>query len=168
MMNINQVTSIPLNRVGSPATPKLDASIDHNNDSSRRYVPITELAVSAQEAQNTNQLTSLAKEKASNRDEAFITDAQSPKDTSQVLNRLNESLKSLQSYVQFERDQDTEKMVFFVKNSETDEIIRQIPSSELLEISKNITRYLESAMQSPATDQAKPAMPTGLLTNEVA
>lgn len=81
-----------------------------------------------------------------------------------LMTNINGQLQSLQSYLQFERDEDTNKMVFFIKNVETDEVIRQIPSEEFLAISKNISKYLEMAQQS----NTKTPAPAGLITNEIA
>lgn len=84
-------------------------------------------------------------------------------DLDNLTKNLNESLKSLQSYLMFEKDTDTEKMVFFIKHSETDEIIRQIPAEEFLAISKNIQEYLDQMNQS----SEKLSLPTGIITNQV-
>ncbi|WP_051640663.1 flagellar protein FlaG [Thiomicrorhabdus sp. Milos-T2] len=81
-----------------------------------------------------------------------------------VVERLNKQLEKLQNYLRFEKDDASDKMVIFIKDTQTDEIIRQIPSKEFLDISKNITDYLE--MQKQLSE--KVAMPTGLLTNEQA
>lgn len=77
---------------------------------------------------------------------------------------LNSQLQQLRNYLRFEKDENTEKMVIFIKNSETDEIIRQIPSEEFLAISKNITQFLEMRQEL----SEKVVMPKGLLTNETA
>lgn len=81
-----------------------------------------------------------------------------------LVERLNKQLEKLQNYLRFEKDEASDKMVIFIKDVQTDEIIRQIPSQEFLDISKNITDYLE--MQKQLSE--KVAMPTGLLTNEQA
>lgn len=77
---------------------------------------------------------------------------------------LNLQLEQLRNYLRFEKDDDTERMVIFVKNSETDEVIRQIPSQEFLRISKRITDYLE--MRQQLSDPV--ATPPGLITHEKA
>ncbi|MEA1988107.1 MAG: flagellar protein FlaG, partial [Pseudomonadota bacterium] len=69
-----------------------------------------------------------------------------------------------ENYLRFEKDDSSEKMVIFIKNSETDEVIRQIPSQEFLTISKNITNYLEMRQQLSETV----VTPPGLLTHEQA
>lgn len=81
-----------------------------------------------------------------------------------VLNELNAQLKVLQSYLKFEKDEDTDRMVFFIKDSETDEIIRQVPAKELLQISKNISDYLEQINSTKDNS----SIPVGLITNEIA
>ena len=75
---------------------------------------------------------------------------------------LNAQLNQLQNYLKFERDEDSENMVIFIKNSETDEIIRQIPSQEFLAVSKSIGQYLEMSKQ--VSEKISP--PVGMLTNE--
>lgn len=79
----------------------------------------------------------------------------------QVLENLNEQLAVLQNYLSFEKNEDSERMVIFIKNRETDELIRQIPSQEFLAISKNITKFLE--MRQQLFEDV--AIPTGLITN---
>ncbi|QCU90461.1 flagellar protein FlaG [Thiomicrorhabdus sediminis] len=88
----------------------------------------------------------------------------SDSDVDNVMSSLNEQLQTLQSYLLFEKDEDTEKMVFFIKNTETDEVLRQVPSQELLTISKNITDYLEMVNQSSRDTLP----PVGLLTDQMA
>jgi len=78
--------------------------------------------------------------------------------------RLNDSLKISQSYLKFERDEDAEKMVVFIKNGDTDEVIRQVPSEEFLAISKNIQKYLEQVNRASSTQPSA----TGMITNEIA
>ena len=82
--------------------------------------------------------------------------------TDKLLNDLNEQLKSFNSYLKFEKDEDSQKMVFFIKNTETNETLRQFPSEELLTISKNITEYLEAVEST-----GKKASPVGLITSQV-
>jgi flagellar protein FlaG len=84
-----------------------------------------------------------------------------------LIGDLNKQIQTLQSYLKFEQDQDSQKMVFFIKNSETGETIRQIPSQELLDISKNITQYLDTFKQSPDIT-GKTSSPVGLITNQMA
>ena len=75
---------------------------------------------------------------------------------------LNTQLQKLQNYLKFERNEDTDKMVIFIKDSETDEVIRQIPTEDFLNISKSITQYLE--MNNQVSDKVSP--PIGMFTNE--
>ena len=81
-----------------------------------------------------------------------------------LMKNLNLQLEKLQNYLRFEKDDSSEKMVIFIKNSETDEVIRQIPSQEFLTISKNITNYLEMRQQLSETM----VTPPGLITYEKA
>ena len=75
---------------------------------------------------------------------------------------LNSQLQKLQNYMKFERDEDSQNMVVFVKDSETDELIRQIPTQEFLAISNNINQYLE--MRQQLSEKISP--PVGMFTNE--
>jgi len=85
-------------------------------------------------------------------------------DITNLMNDLNGQLEQLQNYLRFEQDEDSDKMLIFIKNSDTDEVIRQIPSQEFMTISKNITNYLEMRQQlSDSID-----IPTGLLTHQQA
>jgi len=85
-------------------------------------------------------------------------------DIDNLMEDLNGQLKQLQNYLRFERDEDSEQMVIFIKNSETDEVIRQIPSQEFMAISKNITNYLEMRQQLSETV----VTPPGLITHQQA
>lgn len=87
------------------------------------------------------------------------------KKADKLLNSVNEKVKALQSFLKFEKDEDTEKMVFSIKNSETGEVIRQIPSKELLEVSKQISQYLERAQQQAPGDRT--ITPVGLLADQI-
>ena len=81
-----------------------------------------------------------------------------------LMEKLNVELEKLQNYLRFERDESSDKMVIFVKNSETDEVIRQIPTQEFMTISKNISSYLEMRQQPFQTV----ATPLGLITSQKA
>lgn len=78
------------------------------------------------------------------------------------MNDLNSQLQKLQNYLKFERDEDSDRMVIFIKDRETDEVIRQIPTQEFLAISKSIGQYLDMSKQ--VSEKISP--PIGLLTNE--
>lgn len=80
-----------------------------------------------------------------------------------MMTNLNAQLEKLNNYLRFEKDQDTEKMVIMIKDTETNEVIRQIPSEDFLEVSKNITDFLETRKQ-----LAESSFPPGLITNEKA
>ena len=79
-----------------------------------------------------------------------------------LMMNLNSQLQKLQNYMKFERDEDSQNMVVFVKDSETDELIRQIPTQEFLAISNNINQYLE--MRQQLSEKISP--PVGMFTNE--
>lgn len=81
-----------------------------------------------------------------------------------LMDNINVQLKTLNSYLRFEKDEETDRMVILIKNGETDEVIRQIPSQEFLTISKNITNFLEMSRQL----SEKMAPPLGLITHEKA
>jgi flagellar protein FlaG len=81
-----------------------------------------------------------------------------------LMNNLNLQLEKLQNYLRFEKDESSERMIIYIKNSETDEVIRQIPSQEFLTISKNITNYLEMRKQLSESI----VTPPGLITHEQA
>lgn len=98
--------------------------------------------------------------------ESPVTQVQSKEDVDEVLSGLNGQLDSLQSFLKFEKDEDNQKMIFFIKNSETGEIIRQIPNKDLLDISKNISNYLEMAQQTEMNGKKPSAV--GLITNQIA
>lgn len=102
------------------------------------------------------------KEKSSTTQEAKGQINQSQLDD--LLANMNVQLEKLQNYLRFEKDDQSEKMIVYVKNSETGEVIRQIPSEEFLTVSQNITKFLE--MRQQLSD--KVATPTGLITNEQA
>ncbi|MDG6777624.1 flagellar protein FlaG [Thiomicrorhabdus sp. zzn3] len=81
-----------------------------------------------------------------------------------LLENLNQQLEKLNNYLRFEKDEESDRMVIFIKNSETGEVIRQIPSEEFLAISKNIKQFLEMRQQ-PLEQMATPV---GLITDEKA
>ncbi|MEA3406323.1 MAG: flagellar protein FlaG [Pseudomonadota bacterium] len=85
-------------------------------------------------------------------------------DLDSLMKNLNRQLEALQNYLRFEKDEDSDRMVIFIKNSETDEVIRQIPSQEFLTISKNITNYLDMRQQLSETID----FPLGMITHEKA
>lgn len=81
-----------------------------------------------------------------------------------LMDDINAQLMTSKSFLRFEKDEETDTMVVFIKNGETDEVIRQIPSQEFLAISKNITNFLEMSRQL----SEKMAPPLGLITHEKA
>lgn len=89
-----------------------------------------------------------------------LADIQNKK-VGQLIEDVNFQLEQVTSYLRFEQDKDSERMVIFIKNGETDELIRQIPSQEFLRISKNISQFLEMQQQSSKTV----ATPVGLIAD---
>lgn len=87
-------------------------------------------------------------------------------DLDSVVNLLNQQMEKIHNYVKFERDQDTSKMIVFIKDVETDEVVRQIPSEEFLKMAKAISAYLESKNQISSNSVNSPAFPSGWLANE--
>ncbi|BBP45530.1 hypothetical protein THMIRHAS_09030 [Thiosulfatimonas sediminis] len=83
-----------------------------------------------------------------------------------LMENINQQLKKLQNYLRFEKDDTSEKLVIFIKDSETNEIIRQIPAQEFLEVSKNITQYLE-AQQTLNQKNSGSSSPVGIITNQM-
>lgn len=83
------------------------------------------------------------------------------KEVEQLIEDVNFQLEQTTSYLRFEQDEDSERMVIFIKNGETDELIRQIPSQEFLRISKNISQFLEMQQQS----SKMLATPVGLIAD---
>ena len=75
---------------------------------------------------------------------------------------INAQLQKLQNYLKFERDEDSDRMVIFVKDRETGEVIRQIPTQEFLAISKSIGQYLDMSKQ--LSEKNSPLV--GMFTNE--
>lgn len=82
----------------------------------------------------------------------------------QMMDELNSQMEESQSYLRFERADNSDQIVITIKDSTTEEVIRQIPSKEFIAISQNITQFLE--MQHKLSN--KMAMPTGLFANETA
>ena len=75
---------------------------------------------------------------------------------------INTQLQKLQNDLEFEKDDDSDRMVIYVKDRETGEVIRQIPTEEFLAISKSIGQYLDMDKQV----SEKNSSPIGMFTNE--
>ncbi len=87
-------------------------------------------------------------------------------EVSQTLDTINKQLQDLaNNYLQFERDESSDRIVIYIKNSETNELIRQIPSEDFLRIAKNIDAYIKQVNESFST---KTALPVGLITHQQA
>ncbi|MDG4812949.1 flagellar protein FlaG [Hydrogenovibrio sp. 3SP14C1] len=79
-----------------------------------------------------------------------------------LIERVNKDLSGYDSYLKFEKNEDVEEMVVFIKNRETDEVLRQIPSQEFLTVSKNIKNFLE--MRQQLSEKIAPVL--GLIADE--
>lgn len=88
----------------------------------------------------------------------------SPAQMNEQVSRLNSNLEQSNSYLRFERDKESDKMIFFIKDIKTDEVVRQIPSKEFLTVSRSISDYLETVNSTAG----KREFPVGLLTNTTA
>lgn len=99
--------------------------------------------------------------------EVVTNRALSDADLNSALSTINNQLQSLHSnYLQFERDESSDRMVIYIKDNQTGEVIRQIPSENFLKIAENIDSYLSQLQDSFQLQSA--AMPVGLITNEKA
>ncbi len=78
-----------------------------------------------------------------------------------TLAQLNEQLKVLNEFIQFEPDKDVGKMVMYIKDAETNETLRQIPMEAVLKIAKQIDEFLKNVQ----VDQQTPT-PKGMLMDE--
>ncbi|MBD3768162.1 MAG: flagellar protein FlaG [Gammaproteobacteria bacterium] len=92
---------------------------------------------------------------------ALSESVKSNADMDTTLENINIQLERLKTFLRFERDEDTQRMVIFIKNGDTGEVIRQIPSNEFLKISKNINDFIEMRQQRPNDN----SLPTGLITH---
>lgn len=77
------------------------------------------------------------------------------------VNRGIAHIKEASNYIQFQLDESSGQMVFYMKDSKTNEVLRQIPSEVMLRISTDIKNYLTSL--NPASSAGDP--PKGLITN---
>ncbi|QBZ83479.1 flagellar protein [Hydrogenovibrio crunogenus] len=114
-------------------------------------------------------LTESSKEMSSSQQERTIKKVQgaqdvklSKEDLDGLIERVNKDLSGYDSYLKFERNEDLQQMVVFIKNSDTDEVLRQIPSQELLTVSKNIKNFLE--MRQQLSEKIAPVL--GLIADE--
>lgn len=114
-------------------------------------------------------LTESSKEMNSSQQERTIRKVQDVQDVKlskesldELIERVNKDLSGYDSYLKFERNEDLQQMVVFIKNSDTDEVLRQIPSQELLTVSKNIKNFLE--MRQQLSEKIAPVL--GLIADE--
>lgn len=104
------------------------------------------------------ELNQLSGDQKTNRTEVVLD----PKTVEKTLSDLNQQMEVMNNYLRFEKDEDTNKMVIFIRDTETDEVIRQIPSDEFLAISKNISKYLEMRQQLSETVAVTPGLITDI------
>lgn len=114
-------------------------------------------------------LTESSKEMNASQQEATIRKVQKAQDVrlskenlDGLIERVNQDLSGYDSYLKFERNEDAEKMVVFIKSSDTDEVLRQIPSQEFVTVSKNIKNFLE--MRQQLSEKIAPVL--GLIADE--
>lgn len=79
------------------------------------------------------------------------------------LTNINGLLEKSGSYLRFERDDASERMLIRIRDQQTSEVIRQIPSEQFLDVSENISQFLERRHQDPL-NYSEPILP-GLLAN---
>lgn len=65
--------------------------------------------------------------------------------------KVNDALSESGSSLQFQLDQDAHKMVLYLKDSKTGEVLRQFPDKEALQISQQITEYLDAVKNRSAS-----------------
>jgi len=96
----------------------------------------------------------------------------SQKDGAQLVEQLNQALESLgnqqNSFIQFQMDDQSGKMVFYLKDAQTQETLRQIPDALLLKISANIKQYLEQVQSDLRQPSGLAKLPAGLITDATA
>jgi uncharacterized FlaG/YvyC family protein len=82
----------------------------------------------------------------------------------QTVTQANKMLKTSNSELQFQLDQDAGKMVLYLKDAKTGETLHQFPDKEALRISKQINDYLDGlkSHQQPSTALGKLS---GLITD---
>lgn len=146
---MNEITSIQTNDLAKLSYDKPEKPI-----SSRDFKEVSNQSVSQEIASKKTDFSQLKKQEVDGQIDVAELDSQ--------MASLNSQLQKLQNYLKFERDEDSNRMVIFIKDSETDEIIRQIPTEDFLNISKSITQYLDVNKQ--VSDKVSP--PIGMFTNE--
>lgn len=114
-------------------------------------------------------LTEFSKDSLSFQQESVVLKVQKTQDVKLsnekwdgLIERANQDLSGYDSYLKFEKNEDVNEMVVFIKNSDTDEVLRQIPSEEFLTVSKNIKNFLE--MRQQLSDKIAPVL--GLIADE--
>lgn len=69
-----------------------------------------------------------------------------PGELRDAVNKINHSMKEINSNLQFSIDSDTQRIVVKVVESKTGEVIKQFPSEEALAIAKAIDQFQKSLL----------------------
>ena len=87
------------------------------------------------------------------------------KDAKAMVEEANAFFSKNGNQLQFELDQDADKMVFYLKDAQTGETLRQIPDETVLRISKNINQFLETQQRQASSSLDTSALLSGLITD---
>jgi len=132
---------------------RIDTSLLSSSDSLRQK-PLTEATEQRKPVQSAEQ--TVQPQQSVDLDEQAVDS---------LLSSVNDQFQLLNSSLTFEKDDATDKVIFSIKNNDTGEVIRQIPSENALEISRQLTEYLNSVDTLSLYEKSK--TPVGLLTNQV-
>lgn len=132
---------------------RIDTSLLSSSDSLRQK-PLTEVTEQRKPVQSPEQ--TVQPQQSVDLDEQAVDS---------LLSSVNDQFQLLNSSLTFEKDDATDKVIFSIKNNDTGEVIRQIPSENALEISRQLTEYLNSVDTQSLYEKSK--TPVGLLTNQV-
>ena len=154
MVDLQSIQSNSPSNLMTSSTPKPVASSDFQTTGQPQ--------VSQQIEQNRPGVSQVKQPAVAGQTPNLSSDSISSQELDSQMMNLNSQLEKLQNYMKFERDEGSENMVVFVKDSETDELIRQIPTQEFLAISKSISQYIE--MRQQLSEKISP--PVGMFTNE--
>jgi uncharacterized FlaG/YvyC family protein len=81
-----------------------------------------------------------------------------------AMNQANDFFAQNNSQVQFKLDQESGKMVFYLKDAQTGETLRQIPDETVLRISKHISQFLKARQTDQPQREEMRALLSGLIT----
>lgn len=87
------------------------------------------------------------------------------KDAKAMVEDVNAFFSKNANQLQFELDQDADKMVFYLKDAQTGETLRQIPDETVLRISKNINQFLETQQRQASSAVDASTLLSGLITD---